>query len=212
MNEQALRLSEDARRPEPTPQDRFWGWFKENTDLLANFEDCGTEVVTEVESNLSAVHEDLTFELGQDEDGTFEFVISADGVKRVFPEVVKLAKSAPAIDGWRITAFRPRRDLKIAVRFMGQELNGKHIWYAIEQVDEVRGLTLFIDGMTDDNRRQMIAASFVLLDMALGEFDVATRFSFIEHYPLPSEPDRNGLKPFRSIATDVDALFQGVLH
>ena len=52
-----------------------------------------------------------------------------------------------------------------------------------------------------------------VLDMfEAGEFDVATRFSFIEHYPLPSEPDRNGLKPFRSIATDVDALFQGVLH
>lgn len=212
MSTPAIEQSYAVHRQDSTPIDRFWAWFKENTDLLASFEDRGEQVVEEVETYLKAVHEDLTFELGQDDDGTFEFVISADGVRRVFPEVTKLAKCAPAIEGWRVTTFRPRRDLKVAVRFMDQELKGDNIWYAIEYDDEVPVLCLLIDGMTEENSRQMIAASFVLLDMALGEYDVATKFGVIEHYPLPPQPKENGLKPFQMLPSDVDMQFRTVLH
>ena len=80
MSAPTIEQSYAVHRQETSPIDQFWAWFKENTDLLASFEDRGEQVVEEVETYLKAVHEDLTFELGQDDDGTFEFVISADGV------------------------------------------------------------------------------------------------------------------------------------
>ena len=48
MSAPAIEQSYTAPRQDPSPIDQFWAWFKENTDLLAAFEDCGEQVVEEV--------------------------------------------------------------------------------------------------------------------------------------------------------------------
>jgi hypothetical protein len=49
----------------------------------------------------------ISFEVGTNV-RRIEFVISAGGIKRAFPAVMSLVRSAPSLDGWTITAFRPR--------------------------------------------------------------------------------------------------------
>ena len=64
MSTTAIEQSYAVAHQDTSPIDRFWAWFKENTELLASFEECGEQVVEEVETYLKAVHEDLTDRYG----------------------------------------------------------------------------------------------------------------------------------------------------
>ena len=82
------------------------------------------------------------------------------------------------------------------------------IWFTHEPDGDRVGLTLYIQNLTDENERVPTQAAFILLDGALGEFDVEERVGFIEREPLPSNPEDHGLLPFASIRQ----VFDDVLH
>jgi hypothetical protein len=50
-------------------------------------------------------------------------------------------------------------------------------------------------------------ASFLLLDNALGEYDVEMKTGFIERHALPQEPEQRGLKPFNELPHTFDAFY-----
>lgn len=194
-----------------TKQQDFWAWFKENKDFLETFH-TNTEAVTRaVGMRLLNVDRGLTYEMGQAADGIYEFIVSADGVRDVFPEVIKHVRAAPEIDGWRIIAFRPRKPdaLNFKLEYAGLAISGNDIWYRSEGEGDTFNLTVLVRGLNAQNEKKAIRAAFVMLDLALGEYDVATKLRSIDFGALPPDPDSQGLKPLSALPGEVDARFTG---
>ncbi len=179
---------------------RFWEWFQQNIDRLDRFEEDPEALFHELSAELAKVHRGLTFELGPEgEDGRREFVVSADGIRAVFPAVQELVHAAPPLPDWRITAFRPPRGTDVSVTLGGHTLSAEDVWFAAYPAGQRAGLRLHIRGLNKENERLLGQAAFILLDSALGEYAVETRIGPVELRPLPADPAAQGLQPLAAI-------------
>lgn len=192
-----------------TQQQNFWTWFEGNRDFMTGYASNTSAVTQAVGRRLQNVDRGLTYEMGQAADGVYEFIVSANGVRDVFPEVIKLVKAAPEIEGWRIIAFRPRRPdaLQSKLEYAGFSVSGSDVWYRSEEAGDHFNLTVLVKGLDGDNEKKAIGAAFIMLDLALGEFDVATKLRSINFGALPPDPESQGLKPLNELPREVDARF-----
>lgn len=75
----------------PTAADAaFWQWFVSKKDVVATVKRADEPIANELAAQLHKVDKDLTFELGI-ATNEHELIISADGIKTVFPAVKRLA-------------------------------------------------------------------------------------------------------------------------
>ena len=51
----------------------------------------------------------------------------------------------------------------------------------------------------------LVNSTYILLDMALGEYDVMTGIRYIDHQQLPSEPEAAGLYKFQDLRSVFDS-------
>ena len=65
-------------------------------------------------------------------------------------------------------------------------------------------LTIYHPNYKEDERNVMISAMYILLDMALGEYDVVKGIRYIDHEPLPYNPEQQGLRPFSALRSIFD--------
>ncbi len=151
----------------------------------------------------------LSFEYGKAEDGIYEFTVSAEGMRENIPGVLAAVESAPEIEGWRLIAFRPRnpRFPTLAVRMGDAYVEPDNVWYRIVEAGERVDLVVAIEGLAAENKGSMGQAVFILLDQALGEYDVMTKLRYVDFEALPPGPGRHGLKPLTEIPADFDAIF-----
>jgi hypothetical protein len=185
-----------------TGYQKFWNWFVEHEQDLFNFEKDKERIFDELADELQKVDGDLTFEFGPKE-ATREFVISAGGIKRAFPAVTALTAAAPRLKNWKITAFRPRRDIDQTdplktVAFRDKVVDARNVQFTLLDNGQIAGIYLFIPGFkNEDADLQQIA--YLLLDSLLGEYDVETKLGLIEifspeaktqweRYPLSALP------------------------
>jgi hypothetical protein len=84
-----------------TQQHNFWVWFQENRGFLESYATNTQAVTRALGARLQNVDRGLTYELGQAADGVYEFIVSANGIRDVFPEVIRLVRAAPKVEGWR---------------------------------------------------------------------------------------------------------------
>jgi hypothetical protein len=180
-------------------QARFWDWFQRNSERLLHFEAEQEALFAELSAELMRVHKGLTFELGPLQDGQREFILSADGIRKVLPVVQVLVDAAPPLPGWKILAFRQRKPLDLTIRLGGSELGADDIWFESQPEGQHTGLRLYIRGLGEANRRDLLQLAFIFLDCALGEYDVATRVGSIEFHPLPPDPAARGLRPLLEV-------------
>jgi len=187
---------------------RFWKWFAANSPRLREFETDQERVFSSLEKELHRVHRGLLFEFGpvDEETGRRHLAISADGITEVFPAVEKLVAAAPDLPGWRILAFRQRTGTDMRIKFADVELSADDIRFVAEREPTgTVGLTLFVRGLTEETQAMYMGAVFLLLDSALGEYDVATKIGGIEWVTLPDDPSFGG-KPFEQLPDVVDDL------
>ena len=121
----------------------------------------------------------LTFEFGPKENGVRDFVISADGIKEAFPSVISLANAAPPLSRWKIIKFRPRRGLG-PISLNGLQLSPEQVDFTIEPEGSKVAVTLFMDGYRESEHDRYAGVGFLMLDQALGEYDVETKVSGID--------------------------------
>jgi hypothetical protein len=88
----------------------FWDWFSKNSeDYYYNLENKRDTLFDPLGKQLGKINGNLVFEFsGQKENGKREFIISADGIRDSFPDVIQLVDNAPPLEKWDIIAFRPR--------------------------------------------------------------------------------------------------------
>lgn len=100
----------------PTKEQRFWSWFARNTDRLFQFEADQEAIFDDLGAALEKVHPGLTFEFGPVREGKREFIVSADGIRELFPAVRALVAAAPVLSRWAIIPFRPPKDITLVMR------------------------------------------------------------------------------------------------
>jgi|HubBroStandDraft_6_1064221.scaffolds.fasta_scaffold20970_2 hypothetical protein len=186
-----------------TAQKQFWIWFVAHERELFDFDPNRVaereRIFDELQGELHKVDPDLAFEFGPNEPRR-EFVISAGGIQRAFPAVVSLARAAPALEQWQVTAFRPRRALLQIVEFAEKRVDPEEVQFSLLDNGKIAGIHLFIPGFRDDDA-ELKQIAYLLLEGALGESDVESRLGLIEmfspqtatagtRYPLADLPAR----------------------
>jgi len=186
-------------------QQEFWNWFVLHEAELFDFDpqliDEREKILSEVARELQKVDPDLnlTFEFGPKEKKR-EFVVSAGGIKRGFPAVLSLASAAPRLDRWIVTAFRPRRQPLSVVALNDKRVDPKDVEFSLRSDGKTAGIYLFIPGFRED-AIDLKQIGYLLLDEALGEYDVEIRLGLIkmlspqtptdgERHPLIELPER----------------------
>ncbi len=174
-----------------SPEADFWKWFQKNETSLFDFERDQERIFDQLSVEMHKVYPSLTFEFGPKQNGQREFVISADGNRAAFPKVDSLASSAPALARWKVIKFRTRRE-PLDVQFNGVLVKASSVSVDIRPEGEKVALTVFIPGYLASSRQTFEGIAFLLLDQALGEFDVETRVGGID-VQAPLADDSNAI-------------------
>ncbi|WP_166426046.1 hypothetical protein [Paraglaciecola sp. 20A4] len=185
----------------------FWKWFQNNGDMIFNFEKDTENTFDKLSLELSKVDPELTFEFSSiRENGKREFVISADGIKKSFPSVELLFKSAPELKQWKIVKFRPRRTPLNDLTFGGVSIKSDDVYYNIYKNEDKLGIVLFFNNYSEKEHTTYANIGYLFLDETLGEYDVETKLGFIEFHNKSSEYF-DGAKPIKELANQVDEFY-----
>lgn len=183
----------------------FWEWFLQNDEAIWNFESAREVVFADLLKELHGVHPDLTFEIGPEQNGVREFVVSAGGLKSAFPAVERLVAEAPPLGRWKLIKFRPRRSEIGTIEIGDIIIDPKAVMFTIEPDGTKFGITLFLGKLHDFDKDIHTQIGFLVLDETLGEYDVETQVGYIAILP---EEASNGLpkRPLRHLAAAFDRL------
>jgi hypothetical protein len=192
-----------CKRAQATPED-FWKWFQSNEDMLFNFEKSREQTFDKLGAELHKLNPSLTFEFGPIEDGKREFVISADGIKEAFPQVEALYAAAPSLSRWKFVRFRPRRK-PMDVSYGGISVRAASVTAQLVRNGQVADVTVFIPNYSEANRKAFVAVAFLLLDGALGEYDVEMRVGQIKVEAAPTAQAKTS--SLQDLPKAFDALF-----
>jgi len=169
--------------PQNSAYKKFWNWFEKNENRLFNFEKEQIIIFNELKTQLNIIDSNLTFELSSIQDGKREFVISADGLKKSFASVEKLYNEAPGLNKWIITKFRPRREKLYSIDYGGIKVNPDDVAFALVPNNNKVDIILYIKNYDETDKNIYGAIVFLLLDSALGEYDVETKIGRIDMNP-----------------------------
>jgi hypothetical protein len=189
-----------------TAQQQFWNWFVENENSLFDFEMDQERVFGRLSEELEKIDQNLTFEFGPKRAGVREFIISADGVKSAFPAVSALAVAAPRLSRWEITGFRPRGDLTYIICVRSKLIDPKDVRFTLLHNGKIVGINLFIPGY-DEEDHDLKQIGYLLLDQALGEFDVETKVGPI-NFLSPDTKTPGDRYPLRELPSLFDQLVE----
>jgi hypothetical protein len=166
-----------------TKEQKFWDWFSERSNQYFDFDKDQERLFNELKLRLNKINEDLTFEFGPiSQNKQREFIISADGIKKSFPDVIKLVAAAPEFSNFKIIAFRqPHLDFT-QINYKDIQLEFKDVFFRYGKDSGKIGIELNIRGYQDNN--DWGTASFILLDTILGEYDTEMNLSWIDRKEL----------------------------
>jgi len=185
----------------PCEEEIFWRWFTTNQERIFRFEADSGRILDEISAKLRSYKNGLVFEISKENNGVREFVISADGLKELLPSVTKLVSAAPTLQRWKFLAFRPRLDnySEFSVEYAGHNYHPKDIWFFHKIEDNSFDAIFYHPNFNAKTRDEVIASTFLMLDMALGEYDAVTGLRYIDHQAMPKNPKAEGLRPFSEL-------------
>ncbi len=73
-------------------------------------------------------------------------------------------------------------------------------------------LVLYHRDYSDEIRNLLVNGTYILLDMALGEYDVMTGIRQIDHRQLPDQPEAAGLYRFKDLRSVFDEYKSKITH
>jgi hypothetical protein len=170
-----------------TPEQDFWKWFVKNEASLWDFEKNQEQTFDRLNAEMHRINPSLTFEFGPKENGKREFVISADGIRDAFPAVEALYAAAPVLPRWTIVKFRPRRK-PFDIEYSGIKVHAKDVRVTVRPSAGKADLVVFLPGYSNDQRNKFLGVTFLLLDQALGEYDVEMKVGAIDEFNLDAAP------------------------
>jgi len=180
-----------------TKENKFWDWFTKKSNIYFKFEEDRENLFDELKSKLNKINQDLTFEFGPVRDNKREFVISADGIKGSFPDVIKVVNAAPNLPNFKIIAFRqPHLDFT-KINYKDIQLDFKDVFFRYGKNNGKLDIELNIRDYQDNI--DWATAAFLLLDNILGEYDTEMFINGIDRKQL-IEYELNSLLPISDLS------------
>ncbi|MBM3270994.1 MAG: hypothetical protein FJZ01_25455 [Candidatus Sericytochromatia bacterium] len=109
----------------------FWRWFQAHSAEIKAIKTGEEPIAEDLDRQLKAIDEHLTYEFGPQGQGAREFFISADGRKASFGAVKQLVAAAPKLEGWKVVAFRQRKPKLYTVSFGGVTVDPDDVYFAV---------------------------------------------------------------------------------
>ncbi len=187
----------------------FWNWFEKNANRITKAVDRQDHavVIRELGDRIAKAAPGVVHEIGRFNDHTVELILSADGIQANIPGVLALTNTAPRLDGFVFTAFR-RRWPNPFLSVFDANIAVEDLRYVAEDGGDGRlDLTLYLRGPWDQRQRTMIG--FLMLDQALGEYDVMTGLGRIA---IESAGAAEQGKPFSDLAAEFDRFRAATVH
>lgn len=182
----------------------FWDWVRAHTEELKEIRTGQEPIADALSAELQKAAPGLVFELGVGTD-PFEFIISADGIEGRFADVKRLTAAAGQVPGMKVIAFRPRKHVAgFEMQLGALKLAAADVKFTAAP-DERPGklaLVLYVDGFTPATSQAIEKAGYVLLDAAIGEYDMETKIGTID-FKAPPAPE--AAKPLPELPSVVDA-------
>ncbi|HEY1471649.1 MAG TPA: hypothetical protein VGF61_21605 [Candidatus Acidoferrum sp.] len=188
----------------PSRERVFWDWFQKNEAMLFHFEKDQERVFDLLTVQLRKVDPKLTFEFSSIENDRREFTISADGIRAAFPKVEALYAAAPTLPRWKINKFRQRHEPG-DISFRGLIVKQSSVLILLSPNGSKADITLFMPEYSETNRDANLSIAFLLLDQALGEYDVETSVGGVAVKSASEAPP--AAFPFRELPREFDSLF-----
>jgi len=192
----------------------FWNWFCTNEAEFPTTSEFDEAFGTQLSDELGKIEPDLVYEIATPNDGQKELIISADGIKDHIATVRGLVESAPALEDWEIIAFRPRMDdySRFTLDFGERQFDPREIWCWSQIEDGCFDLIIYHPNYSDEERNLLVNGTYILLDMAIGEFDVMTGIRHLDHRELPDQPESYGMYRFGDLRTVFDEYKSANTH
>ncbi len=167
-------------------QEAFWHWFTKNNETYFRFEQNQNFLFSQLKSELNKISNDIVFQFSPIlEDGTREFIISADGIKSIFPIVSDLVNRAPKYSKWHIIAFRQPIVGLTQINYDNLVVKFDDVFFRYGKDNGQIAIELHIKNFCESH--EWTGAVFILLDAILGEYHTEISLSRIEKKLLKEE-------------------------
>jgi len=190
------------------PTVALWSWFRRSGEAFRDPHALDPRAIEKLGSLLAAIEDGLVFEFVMADGRANELVISADGRPELFGAVIDVVKAAPALEGWKVTAFRQPGPTTVSIEMGGSKMSYEDIWFRSSSSRGRTDLVLAVRGMTEQNHEQLAGAVFILLDNALGEFVAGTTLGEVSFADLPADPPSGGFRPLTEVSLAVTRIVQ----
>jgi hypothetical protein len=190
-----------------TPEEAFWSWFSQNEQKIYQADDINDSAIQELYARIHKVHPDLTIEFGKAADGKKTMAISADGISELFSYVIRLCNELKLLSNWIVFPFRQRLDNigDLEIRMDGNLIKGEDILFVSRETENRIDLDICVKNMeTIDN--PVINAIFLMLDSAVGEYDVVSKIGNVDIKPYSSLKNNDQLTALVELPRLVDSF------
>jgi hypothetical protein len=129
-------------------------------------------------------------------------VISADGIKKLFPQVQEIYAARPTVPGWKIVAFR-QRDAGFAIEMGGKKIEPKTVKFVGTPGEGKLDIEVYLPGFKSGDE-ELKKIGFIILDHMIGEYDMETKIGGIDFAALDAAPAT--AKPLTELPAMVDTI------
>ena len=166
----------------------FWRDFQVQKSNLETLETANDPAYDQVLASLQRLDPHLYFEFCSTP-GINEFIITAEGKKRLFPLVEEIVGIAPDIPDWKIVALKPKRGFPVTARWEQTEIEINEVLVApVFRENGEMGLKLYAPNLTKSNKGDIHNALLRALDSGLGEKRFAESIAATWVYPVADAP------------------------
>lgn len=195
-----------------SPYATFWSWFLTNEEKLFQFENQEEVVLDETLNALQQINDELVFEIGPAIGGLREFVVSANGAKTAFADVIEIVKSAPELDRWIVVPFRQRKNVfDMEIEIDDTVVTPQDFRFSFDREKGRIDLSIFVEGM-DPDAEDTFHLVFLLLDTTIGEYDVEMKIGSIGIYDESEIGNDEVVYPLTKLPHVVDSLSITSVH
>lgn len=181
--------------PDELAVSRFWTWFRANEAKLWAMLNGGDPFWDIALGQLRLVDKGLCFEMSDEKGKQRDFVITAQGDRRLFPLVDSMVAAAPALRRWTFTPLKPAMGFDFTHHYEDVLYDAKTMWFLpLERAERPQDLGLRI-GIPSLRELDQDAAEFavtVILETGLGERERAADVQHVEVVRKPNDPAKEG--------------------
>jgi hypothetical protein len=169
----------------------FWRDFQGRKLALEKLETADDPAYDQVLASLQNIDPHLYFEFCSTP-GENEFIVTAEGEKRLFPLVEEIVRAAPDLPDWRIFALKPRRGFPVAATWEQTEVEIDEVVVVpvFRETGEM-GLRLYVPNLSESNQQEIHNALLRALDAGLGEKRFAESIAATWVYPAADAPEHS---------------------